>query len=196
MGNGSSTPTTSGRRRTMPRIKPVDQNTADPATAELLNSVKKSMGTVPNLIATMANSPAVAKAYLGFAQALSGGTLPRRLREEIALVVGEANACGYCVAAHTALAKRAGLTEQQTKDARRATSGEEKEQAALLFARKVVQNRGIVADADVDLLRRAGYTEGEIGEIVAHVALNLFTNYFNHVAATELDFPAAPELAA
>jgi uncharacterized peroxidase-related enzyme len=196
MGNGSSTPTTSGRRRTMPRIKPVDQNTADPATAELLNSVRRSMGTVPNLIATMANSLAVAKAYLGFAQALSGGTLPRRLREEIALVVGEANACGYCVAAHTALAKRAGLTEQQTKDARRATSGDEKEQAALVFARKVVQDRGIVADADVDLLRRAGYTEGEIGEIVANVALNLFTNYFNHVAATELDFPAAPDLAA
>jgi uncharacterized peroxidase-related enzyme len=180
----------------MPRIKPVDQNTADPATAELLNSVRRSMGTVPNPIATMANSPAVAKAYLGFAQALSGGTLPRRLREEVALVVGDANAWGYCVAAHTALAKRAGLTEQQTKDARRATSGDEKEQAALVFARKVVQDRGIVADADVDMLRRAGYTEGEIGEIVANVALSIFTNYFNHVAATEVDFPAAPSLEA
>jgi uncharacterized peroxidase-related enzyme len=180
----------------MPRIKPVDQNTADPATVELLNSVKKSMGTVPNLIATMASSPAVARAYLGFAQALSGGTLPRRLREEIALVVGEANACGYCVAAHTALARKAGLTEQQTKDARRATSGDEKERAALVFARKVVQDRGRVADADVDMLRRAGYTEGEIGEIVANVALSIFTNYFNHVAATEVDFPAAPSLEA
>jgi uncharacterized peroxidase-related enzyme len=180
----------------MPRIKPVDQNTTDPATTELLNSVKKSMGTVTNLIATMANSPAVAKAYLGFAQALSGGTLPRQLREEIALAVGEANACGYCVAAHTALARRTGLTEQQTTDARRATSGDEKEQAALVFALKVVQDRGIVADADVDMLRRAGYTEGEIGEIVANVALNLFSNYFNHVAATELDFPRAPDLAA
>jgi uncharacterized peroxidase-related enzyme len=180
----------------MPRIKPVDRNTADPATAELLNSVETSMGTVPNLIATMANSPAVARAYLGFAQAISGGTLPRRLREEIALAVGEANGCGYCVAAHTALAKRAGLTDQQTKEARRATSGDEKDQAALVFARKVVQDRGIVADADVDRLRRAGYTEGEIGEIVANVALNLFTNYFNPVAATELDFPAPPDIAA
>jgi alkylhydroperoxidase family enzyme len=104
--------------------------------------------------------------------------------------------CGYCVAAHTALAKRAGLTEQQTKDARRATSGDEKEQAALVFARKVVQVRGIVADADVDMLRRAGYTEGEIGEIVANVALSIFTNYFNHVAATGVDFPAAPSLEA
>jgi alkylhydroperoxidase family enzyme len=78
----------------MTRIKPVDEDTADPATAELLNSVRKSMGAVPNLIATMARSPAVARAYLGFARALAGGSLPRRLREKIALVVGEANACG------------------------------------------------------------------------------------------------------
>jgi uncharacterized peroxidase-related enzyme len=180
----------------MPRIQPVEQNTADPATEALLGSVRKSMGSVPNLIATMARSPAVVRAYLGFAQALSGGTLPRRLREQIALVVGEANACGYCVAAHTALGRGAGLTEQETKEARRATSHDGKEQAALVFARKVVQDRGVVADADVEMLRRAGYTDGEVGEIVANVALNLFTNYFNHVAGTAVDFPAAPGLEA
>jgi uncharacterized peroxidase-related enzyme len=179
----------------MPRIKPVDRNTADPATVELLNSVKKSMGAVPNLVATMANSPAVARAYLGFAQALAG-CLPLRLREQIALVVGEANACGYCVAAHTARGRRAGLTEQETKEARRASSRDGKEQAALVFARKVVQDRGVVTDDDVEQLRRAGYTDGQVGEIVANVALNIFTNYFNHVAGTELDFPAAPDLAA
>jgi uncharacterized peroxidase-related enzyme len=180
----------------MPRIQPVELDTADPATETLLSSVKKSMGAVPNLIATMARSPAVARAYLGFSQALSGGTLPRRLREQIALVVGEANACGYCVAAHTASGKRAGLTEEETKEARRATSDDEKEQAALVFARKVVQDRGVVADDDVEQLRRAGYTDGEVGEIVANVALSIFTNYFNHVAATEVDFPAAPSLEA
>ena len=114
----------------MPRIQPLDQNTADPATEALLGSVRKSMGAVPNLIATMARSPAVAGAYLGFAQALSGGTLPRRLREQIALVVGEANACGYCVAAHTASGKRSGLTEEETKEARHAASDDEKERAA------------------------------------------------------------------
>ena len=180
----------------MPRIQPVDRNTADPATVELLNSVRMSMGAVPNLVATMAHSPAVARAYLGFAQALSGGSLPRRLREQIALVVGEANACTYCVAAHTALGRRAGLTEEESKEARRAAAQDGKEQAALAFARKVVQDRGVVADEDVERLRRAGYTDGEVGEIVANVALNLFTNDFNHVAATELDFPAAPDLAA
>src|SRR4051794_29795800 len=114
MGNGSSTTTANRRRRPMSRIKPVDRNAADPTTVELLNSVRRSMPAVPNLIATMAHSPAGARAYLGFAQALSGGSLPRRLREQIALVVGEANACTYCVAANTALGRRAGLTDEET----------------------------------------------------------------------------------
>src|SRR4051794_6345787 len=148
----------------MPRIRPVDPHTADPATAELLNSVRKSMGAVPNLIATMANSPAVAGAYLGFARALAGcaGGLPFRLREQIALVVGEANACAYCVAAHTAMGRRAGLTEEETNDARRASSRDGKESAALAFARKVVRDRGVVTDDDVEELRRAGYTDGQV----------------------------------
>jgi len=178
----------------MIRIKPVDESSAEPATAELLNSVKRKMGTVPNLISTMANSPAVARAYLGFSQALTGGTLPERLREQIALVVGETNSCEYCVAAHTVLGKGAGLTEQETRDARRATPQNDRERAALEFARKVVQERGIVTDADVELLRGAEYTDGQIAEVVANVALHLFTNYFNHVAGTKTDFPAAASL--
>ena len=92
--------------------------------------------------------------------ALAGGGLPRRLREQVALAVSEANACTYCVAAHTALGRRAGLTEQETKEARRASSHDIKEQAALEFARKVVQDRGVVADEDVEQLRRSGYSDG------------------------------------
>jgi uncharacterized peroxidase-related enzyme len=182
----------------MARIRPVDERTADPEAVELLNSVRKSMGAVPNLVATMARSPAVARAYLDFAQALAGcaGSLPFRLREQIALVVGEANACGYCTAAHTVRGRRAGLTEEEAKEARRASLRDGKERAALAFARKVVQDRGVVTDGDVEQLRRAGYTDGQVGEIVANVALNIFTNYFNHVAGTELDFPPAPDLAA
>ena len=144
----------------------------------------------------MAHSPAVANAYLGFSQTLATGTLRPRLREQIALVVAEANQCGYCIAAHTALGKAAGLTEEETRAARRADSAVEKERVALDFAYQLVQERGIVADADFERVRQAGYTDGEIAEIVANVALNLFTNYFNHVAGTEVDFPAAPELAA
>ena len=180
----------------MARIQPVNSKIADSTTAELLVTVKKKMGVVPNIIATMANSPAVAQAYLGFSQALATGSLSAKLREQLALVVGETNSCAYCVAAHTALGKAAGLSEGETCDARRATSHNEKEQAALHFARKLVEDRGLVTDRDVEQLRQAGYNDGEIAEIVASVALNIFTNYFNHVAGTEIDFPTVPSLKA
>ena len=180
----------------MPRLQPVTKETADATTANLLGAVEKKMGMIPNIIATMANSPSVANAYLGFSQSLSTGSLSPRLREQIALVVGETNGCGYCVAAHTALGKRAGLSEQETCDARRAVAADDKEGAAIEFAHKIVAERGFLSDDDVQKVRDAGYNDGEIAEIVGNVALNIFTNYFNHVAETEVDFPTAPELAA
>jgi len=179
----------------MAHIHPVRRDSTDAATAELLSAVHSKMGTVPNIVATMANSRAVAQAYLGFSQSLATGVLPARLREQIALVVGEENGCGYCLAAHTALGQQAGLSEADTCDARRAVARDDKERAALEFARKIVHDRGSVSDEDVHRIRQAGYADGEVVEIVAHVALNIFTNYVNHVAGTEVDFPVAPELA-
>lgn len=178
----------------MPRIQPVRPEAADAKTADLLGGVRKKLGVVPNLVSTMAASPAVATAYLGFSQALAGGTLPARLREQIALAVGQANGCDYCVAAHCALGQKAGLTPADVADARRGLADDEKAAAALAFARKLVADRGRVADADVAAVRAAGFGDGEVAEVVANVALNLFTNYFNHVAGTEIDFPAAPAL--
>lgn len=179
----------------MSRINPVKLESANAETSEILNAVQSKMGMVPNLISTMAHSPAVANAYLSFSQALGDGNLPQRLREQISLTVGEANGCGYCVSAHAQLGRKAGLDEAGISSARRATSADQKEQAALTFAKKVVENRGNVTDEEVSQLRDAGYSDGDIGEIVANVALNLFTNYFNHVAETEIDFPVAPALA-
>lgn len=177
----------------MPRIQPVRPETADPKTAELLGGVKKKLGMVPNLISTMAQSTAVANAYLGFSQTLAGGSLPPRLREQIALTVGQANECGYCIAAHCAIGQKAGLSVSEVAQARKGTAADDKDKAALVFARKLVDQRGRVTDADLDQVRRVGYGDGEISEIVANVALNLFTNYFNHVADTEIDFPTPPE---
>jgi len=178
----------------MPRIKPVQKDNANGKTAQLLEGVLQKMGTVPNIIATMSNSLAVANAYLGFSQSLSSGSLSTRLREQIALAIGELNSCSYCVAAHTALGKRAGLSDDETVDARCGAPNDVKERAAIEFARKIVNERGLVSDDDLRNVREAGYNDGEVAEIVANVALNTFTNYFNHVARTEIDFPAAPEL--
>lgn len=177
----------------MPRIQPVRLETAEPKTAELLSGVKKKLGMVPNLVSTMAQSPAVANAYLGFSQTLAGGLLPAKLREQIALTVSQANECDYCLAAHCKIGRNAGLSEADVAQARHAMAEEEKAKRALAFARTLVDSRGRVTDADLDQVRHAGYSDGEINEIVANVALNIFTNYFSHVADTdaEIDFPAA-----
>jgi AhpD family alkylhydroperoxidase len=138
----------------------------------------------------------VLEAYLGFAGALAQGVLPARVREQLALDVGQANDCEYCVSAHSVLGKGAGLTDREVLDSRRGTSADPKADALLRFARAVLEKKGMIADADVAAVRKAGFGDAEIAEVVAHVGLNVFTNYFNHVAGTILDFPQAAALAA
>lgn len=180
----------------MPRIPTVNSDSASNEQQQVLNKVKKGLGLVPNLVSTLAQSPAAANAYLAFSGALAKGSLPAKLREEIALVVGETNSCDYCIAAHTMLGGKAGVSPDEALAARAAESADAKTQAALVFAQQLVSDRGIVSDADLAGLRAQGFTDGDIAEIVANTALNIFTNYFNHVAGTVVDFPAAPKLAA
>jgi AhpD family alkylhydroperoxidase len=111
------------------------------------------------------------------------------MRERLALAVGEANGCNYCLSAHSLLGKGAGLSDAEIAAARDGSSADLRIGEGLRFARAVVDERGAVADADLARVRAAGYSDGEIGEIVANVALNIFTNYFNQVAATAIDFP-------
>ncbi len=180
----------------MPRIPTINTDSASVEQQQILANVKKGLGLVPNLVSTLAQSPAAAHAYLAFSGALAKGSLPRSLQEQISLVVGETNACDYCVAAHTLLGGKAGLTPEAVLAARSAQATDPKTQAALVFAQMIVTEHGHVSDADVAELRAHGYTDGDITEIVANTALNIFTNYFNHVAGTVVDFPAAPKLAA
>jgi uncharacterized peroxidase-related enzyme len=179
----------------MARINPVRWN-ANSETRELLEGVEKKVGMVPNTIATMAQSPAVAQAYLQGSQTLAGGLLSAALREQIALAVSEVNQCDYCVSAHHFFGTKAGLTESELLNARHGTSTDEKTNAALTFARKIVDDRGHVSDEDVEEVQRAGYSDGEICEIVANVAMTIFTNYFNHVTNADVDFPVVPLLMA
>ena len=179
----------------MARINPLERNT-NSKTRELWDTVQKQMGMVPNMVATMAQSSAVVKAYLDGIQDLNGGSLPNALRQQISLTVSEANQCDYCVSAHTFFGDKAGLSESDLLDARHGTSSNRKTNAALTFARKIIEDRGHVNDEDFEQVRRAGFSDGEIAEIVANVCLTTFTNYFNQVAATEVDFPYVPLLVA
>lgn len=173
----------------MSRILPVEPNQASKKSQELLAIVEKKLGTVPNMMRTMAHSPAVLDAYLSFSNALSGSKLSAKVREQIALTVGEVNACGYCLSAHTFFGGKAGLEAADIEAARRATASDPKTAAILAFARELVVRRGEVKDHDLSVLRAAGASDGEIGEIVATVALNVFTNWFNHVSDPQIDFP-------
>jgi uncharacterized peroxidase-related enzyme len=180
----------------MERISPVDPQAAQGKAKDLLDAVKAKLGMVPNMARAMAVSPSVLEAYLGISGALGHGVLPARVREQLALAVGEANHCGYCLSAHSAIGRRVGLSDQDVLDGRRGTSADPKADALLRFARAVVEKQGVVDDADVAAVRDAGYGDAEIAEVVAHVALNVFTNYFNNVAGTAIDFPRAPALSA
>jgi uncharacterized peroxidase-related enzyme len=173
----------------MSRISPVDRSTTNDSIRRNFDAVQKQLGMVPNMMRTMARSPAVLEGYLGFGAALRRGRLPAALQEQIALAVAEANSCDYCLSAHTALGRGAGLSDEQLFAAREARASDPKADAALQFARAVVERRGDVRDQDLTSVRNAGFTDGDIAELVAHVALNAFTNYFNRVAHTEIDFP-------
>ncbi|MFF3248702.1 carboxymuconolactone decarboxylase family protein [Streptomyces sp. NPDC002870] len=174
----------------MPRLPLIQPDGATGAAAELLNGVQKTLGATPNMMKAMANSPAALKAYLAFSEALAGGALRQADRERIALFVAQENACDYCLSAHTFLAtKVAGLDESEAGKARRGDASDERAKAVLVFTASVLRGRGEVTDTDVDKAREAGMGEAEIAEIVAHIALNAFTNYFNKVAGTAVDWP-------
>ncbi|MEV4345179.1 carboxymuconolactone decarboxylase family protein [Actinoplanes sp. NPDC049596] len=174
----------------MSRIATVDPAAAEGQARTLLGRVERALGSTPNMMRAMANSPAVLDAYLQFSGALAKGRLPARVQEQIALVAAVENECGYCLAAHTVLGARAGLSQDDLVAGRSGQASDPKVEAALTFAKAVIASKGFVTDADLEKVRAAGYGDGEIGEIVAAVALNTFTNYFNSVGQTTLDFPA------
>lgn len=180
----------------MSRIPALDPADAQGKARDLLAAVNASIGVTPNLFRVAAQAPAALEGLLGLSSALAGGALGVKQREAIALAVAEANGCDYCLSAHTALSHRAGLSDAEIAEARRAHSPDPKTDAILGFARLVVEQRGLVPDQALAHLRELGIGHGVVVEIVAHVALNSFTNYLNHVAGTEIDFPLVQAVAA
>jgi uncharacterized peroxidase-related enzyme len=173
----------------MARLPTLDVPTATGTNKEIFDVLQRSLGIVPNMTKVMGNSPAVLQAFAQFNGAMSAAKLSARIREQIALLTAESNACTYCLSAHTALGGMAGLTPDQMDRARHGESDDPRTLAALRFARSVLATRGGVADRDVQAVRQAGFSEAEIAEIVGAVALNLFTNLFNRAFAVEVDFP-------
>jgi uncharacterized peroxidase-related enzyme len=177
----------------MARISfPASIEAAPTASKPSLESVKSLLGSVPNMFRVFAVSPQALEGYLGLNSALSKGKLDAAMRERIALAVANVNGCTYCNSAHAYLGTRFGkLDEAEIAKNRDGHSSDAKADAALRFARKVASERGHVTEADLDAVRRAGFSDAELVEIVANVAVNILTNFVNNVFGTEVDFPVA-----
>ena len=180
----------------MSRLPIIDLEKSTGKAHELLTAVQKKLGLVPNMTRVMVNSPAVLEAYIAFSGALDGGSLNAKIRERIALGTAEANQCNYCLSAHSTIGKLVGLSDAEVLESRRAQAADVKPAAALQLSRALVEKRGAVSEADVDAARKAGLTDGEIAEVVALTALNIFTNYFNTAFQVDVDFPVVTPLAA
>jgi uncharacterized peroxidase-related enzyme len=173
----------------MSRVSMIDPANTTADRAAVLSQIQQVFGTVPNMFRAVAQSPAALTSMWSAFGALAGGTLVPKLGEQIAVAVADRNRCDYCLAAHTALGRKAGATAEEMIAAQAGHSSDPKTDAALRFALQLVEQRGQVSGDDVRRLREVGFTDEGIVEIVAHVALNLFTNYVNVALDVPVDFP-------
>ena len=173
----------------MARINPLDPEQVDNRTAATLQAVKNKLGVLPNIFTTFAQSPAALAGYIQLGESLAGGRLSVRQREQIALAVAQENACQYCLSAHATLGRGAGLNDDDIERARSGNAADAMDNLVTRFALTLVQSRAAISNEDLAAARQGGLDDGLIVEIIAHVALNVMTNYLNKVAGTEIDFP-------
>jgi uncharacterized peroxidase-related enzyme len=161
-------------------------------SGQVYAQIKKAIGSVPNTFAAIAaHGPAALKSVLAADAVLAAGTLTKRDQEVIKLVISAAGGCDYCVAAHSYLAKLVGVKPEALKQIREGqASGDAKRDALVRFVRKFAQSSGTVNDEDFAAIKAAGYSDAQLVEISLAFATTVFTNVFNRINDTEIDFPA------
>ena len=161
-------------------------------SGQVYAQIKKAIGSVPNTFAAIAaHGPAALKAVLAADTVVAAGTLTKRDQEVIKLVISGAGGCDYCVAAHNHLARLAGMKPEVLKEIREGQStGDAKRDALVGFVRKLAQSSGTVSDDDFAAIKAAGYSDAQLVEISLAFATTVFTNVFNRINDTEIDFPA------
>jgi len=174
----------------------INQVTDDTAAAELFDAIRAKVGMVPNVYRVAANQPAALKGLLGLGEALGQGSFDARTREAIALTVAGENACDYCASAHSAISRNLRVDDAEIAARLAGRSTDPRLQAILSLSAAVVRERGFVGDAALAAARDAGLSDADIVETVANVVANIFTNYLNHVAETDIDFPVVRARAA
>ena len=178
----------------MKNLEILKREQVTPETQVIFDNLKKAAGMVPNLYAVAANSHAALQAMLGLTETLKKGRFTGKEQEAIALAVGETNQCHYCIAAHTALGLMRGFSEAETVGIRMGDIEDSKLKALTDLAREITTTSGFPGQQYIDRFLEAGYDKGALVELIGLVALNTFTNYLNHIAETEIDFPVVPSL--
>lgn len=173
----------------MSRINVVTNETANSEQKALLDAIESQLGMVPNFLKILANSPAALRAFLGLHGIANEGTLDPQTRERIALGLAQQNSCEYCLSAHTAIGRKAGLSVDEIAANRAGSSQDEKAAVAVRFARSLLENMGEVTTAEITDARNAGYSDTEIVEIITHVGMNVLTNIIGKASRVEIDFP-------
>ncbi len=171
------------------RPAPLDASQIKKGLPRLLERGDMEVEEIPNFLKILAKAPAAALVYMRVDGTLAAGQLTERLREQIALAVAEINGSNYCLQAHSVIGRNAGLSENEIQLARHAGATDPKTNQILHFTQAVVLQRGDVGDEDLRALRASGISDAEILEILANIALNIFTNYLNILSRTEVDFP-------
>lgn len=174
----------------MSRLNLINPAETSGAQRKIFDQIEKGFGGVPNMFKAIGNSTAALESMWSAFGALSKGKLGAKLGEQIAVHIADLNRCEYCLAAHTVLGQKAGVPSKDMTAAQGGESADPRTQAALAFAAKLVKNRGQVSTSDVELVKSAGFSEEEVAEILAHVALNVFTNYTNVAFDVPVDFPS------
>lgn len=173
----------------MPRLTQISDTEASPAAAELFGAIKKQVGMVPNLYRVAANRPTTLSGLLALTGENDKGAFDAQTRDAIALAVAGVNECDYCASAHSAISASLKVDQAEIASRLRGESRDPRIQAILTLAVAIVEKRGLLADADLAAARNAGLGDADIVETVGHVAQNIFTNYLNHIAQTDIDFP-------
>ena len=166
--------------------------TATGATAEVYTQVKKiAGGSVPNLFAAVGHlAPATLAAVLNAEGALASSSLSKQDLETIKLLVSEQTGCDYCVAAHAMLGKMTGLSPEALKQIRGGLpTGDAKRDALVRFVLILQKSSGTISESEFSAIRTAGYSETQLAEISLAIALTIFTNTFNRINDTDVDFP-------
>ncbi len=174
----------------MSHVSLAEPDSTTSTVQDQLSEIQAAFGVVPAMFRAVANSPAALTSMWGSFRAFGGGTLGPALSEQIAVAVANRNSCEYCLAAHTALGRKAGVSREAMQAAQTGESDDARTGALLRFALELVEQRGQVAADDLQSLRRHGWTDEQIVEVIGQVALNLFTNYVNIALDVPVDFPA------